>query len=381
MKEFFQCWAKRYFSDPQMIILGFLLLVGGLLIYFLGNILAPILAGIVIAYLLDGTADRLKRYGVPKSLSMILVFLFFMAGLLLLALALLPIIWAQIAQLLAELPSMIAAGQKVLMRLPESYPEFISEAEIRRLLDFVNRELTRLGQHILSVSIASVKGLITLGVYLVIVPLLVFFFLKDKEKILAWIAGFLPEERGLATEVWVEVNQQIGNYIRGKIWEILIVWAATYAVFSWLGLHFAMLLALFTGLSVLLPYVGVIAMFFPVVSIAYFQFGWGPEFTGVVLAYAIIQALDGNLLAPLLLAGVVNIHPVAIITAVMLFGGLWGFWGLVFAVPLATLVHSVLKVWFVKKHELETEVPAECGADPGIKGPDPAHEGPRPGPR
>jgi putative permease len=378
MKEFFLCWVKRYFSDPQIIILGFLLLLGCLLIYFLGNLLAPVLASLVIAYLLDGVADRLKHHGVPKTLSMILVFLLFMAGLMLLAVALLPMIWGQIAQLLQELPSMIAAGQKVLMRLPESYPEFVSEVEIRRLLDFVNRELTRLGQHILPVSIASVKGLITLGVYLVIVPLLVFFFLKDKKKILAWIAGFLPEERGLATEVWVEVNEQIGNYIRGKIWEILIVWAATYAVFSWLGLHFAMLLALFTGLSVLLPYVGVIAMFFPVVSIAYFQFGWGPEFTGVVLAYAIIQALDGNLLAPLLLAGVVNIHPVAIITAIMLFGGLWGFWGLVFAVPLATLIHAVLKAWFVKKQEFETEVPQECGAVPGAEHRDPLHKDPRP---
>jgi putative permease len=109
-----------------------------------------------------------------------------------------------------------------------------------------------------------------------------------------------------------------------------------------------------------------------VVSIAYFQFGWGPEFTGVVLAYAIIQALDGNLLAPLLLAGVVNIHPVAIITAVILFGGLWGFWGLVFAVPLATLVHAVLKVWFVKKKEFGTEIPAECDAVSG----DQEHENP-----
>jgi putative permease len=362
MKEFFLCWVKRYFSDPQIMILGLLLLFGGLLIYFLGNILAPVLASVVIAYLLDGIADRLKRYGVPKSLSMILVFLLFMAGLMLIVVALLPIIWAQIAQLLQELPAMIAAGQKVLMRLPEIYPEFISETEIRRLLDFVNRELTRLGQHILSISLASVKGLITLGVYLFIVPLLVFFFLKDKKKILEWITGFLPDERGLATNVWGEVNEQIGNYIRGKIWEILIVWAATYAVFSWLGLYFAMLIALFVGLSVLLPYVGVIAMFFPVVSIAYFQFGWGPEFAGIVLAYAIIQTLDGNLLAPLLLAGVVNIHPVAIITAIMLFGGLWGFWGLVFAVPLATLIHAVLKVWFVKKKEFETEIPAECEA-------------------
>ena len=367
MKEFFQCWVKRYFSDPQIVILGFLLLLGTLLIYFLGSLLAPILASIIIAYLLDGISARLKGYGVPKTISMALVFLGFLTILLLLALALLPMIYAQITQLLQELPSMIAAGQRVLLRLPESYPEFISEAEIRRLLDFLNREVTRLGQHILTISIASVKTLIILGVYLVLVPLLVFFFLKDKKKILAWMTGFLPDERGLATEVWVEVNEQVGNYIRGKVYEILIVWGVTYAVFTWLGLQFSMLIAFFVGLSVLLPYVGVIAMTFPVVSIAYFQFGWGPEFTGVIAAYAVIQALDGNLLAPLLLAGVVNIHPVAIITAIILFGGLWGFWGLVFAVPLATLIHAVLKAWFVKKQEFVPEIPPECALPPAAQ--------------
>jgi len=368
MREFFQCWVKRHFSDPQIVILGFLLLLGTLFVYFLGNLLAPILAGIVIAYLLDGITERLKGYGLPRPISMALVFLGFLSVLLLLVLALLPMVWAQITQLLQELPSMVAAGQRVLLRLPEKYPEFISEEEIRRLLDYLNREVTRLGQHILTVSIASVKNLIILGVYVVLVPLLVFFFLKDKKKILAWVSGFLPEERGLATEVWLEVNDQIGNYVRGKVYEILIVWTVTYAVFTWLGLQFSMLIAFFVGLSVLLPYVGVIAMTFPVVSIAYFQFGWGPEFTGVIVAYAVIQALDGNLLAPLLLAGVVNIHPVAIITAVIFFGGLWGFWGLVFAVPLATLIHAVLKAWFVKKQKFEPEIPPECALPPGNQG-------------
>lgn len=365
MKDFFQCWVKRYFSDPQIMILGFLLLLGGLLIYFLGSILAPVLASVILAYLLDGAAIRLKHYGVPKSVSMAVVFLLFLAGLLFLALALLPMIWAQITQLVQEMPSMIAAGQEVLLRLPEKNPEIVSETEVRRLLDYANRELTRLAQHILSISIASVKNVIILGVYLVLVPLLVFFFLKDKQKILEWMTGFLPDERSLATEVWVEVNEQVGNYIRGKVWEILIVWGVTYAVFTWFGLQFSMLIAFFIGLSVLLPYVGAIAMFFPVVSIAYFQFGWGPEFMWVVLAYAIIQGLDGNLLAPLLMAGVVNIHPVAVVTAVILFGGLWGFWGLVFAVPLATLIHAVLKAWFMKKQELEVEIPEECEAGPG----------------
>jgi putative permease len=103
------------------------------------------------------------------------------------------------------------------------------------------------------------------------------------------------------------------------------------------------LLSLFVGLSVLVPYIGATVMFLPVGFIAFFQWGLNSDFFYIMIAYSIIQALDGNLLVPLLLSGVVNLHPVAIIVAVLLFGGLWGILGLFFAIPLATLVHAVVK--------------------------------------
>jgi putative permease len=139
---------------------------------------------------------------------------------------------------------------------------------------------------------------------------------------------------------------QISNYVRGKVWEIIIVWIITYATFSYLKVQYSMLLALLTGISVLIPYIGATVVLFPVVLIAFFQWGIGSNFAYVVIAYAIIQFLDGNLLAPILLSGVVNLHPVAIIAAVLLFGGLWGRWGLFFAIPLATLFNAIIKTWF-----------------------------------
>jgi putative permease len=187
-------------------------------------------------------------------------------------------------------------------------------------------------------------------------PLLVFFFLKDKEDILTWLTSFMPEDRSLATEVWQEVDYQIGNYIRGKFWEIIIVWSVSYATFSILRLQFAMLISLFVGLSVLIPYIGAVFMSLPVASMAYFQWGLGSEFVYAVAAYVVIQILDGNVLVPLLFSEVVNIHPVAIIGAVLVFGGAFGFWGVFFAIPLATLVHAALKAWFgrtKKREELE----------------------------
>ncbi len=134
-------------------------------------------------------------------------------------------------------------------------------------------------------------------------------------------------------QVWAEMNQQIANYIRGKVIEIVITGAVTYIAFAYLGLNYAALLALLVGLSVVVPYIGAVVVSVPVAMIAFFQWGWSDQFIYLMAAHAIIQALDGNVLVPLLFSEAVNLHPVAIICAVLLFGGLWGFWGVFFAIP------------------------------------------------
>ena len=355
MKKLFLEWIKRYLSDPQVIILGLLLILGFVTILLLGKMLLPVFAGIVIAFLLDSFVSLLVRIHIPRRISVVVVFVVFLVCLVVLLVGFLPLLSDQISQLFQQLPSMIGGIQKALMLLPERYPDFISEAQIRNIIVFLSSELTSAGQRLLSMSVASVRGVISVIVYLILVPFLVFFFLKDKTAILHWLGGFLPDNRVLATEVWHEVNRQIGNYIRGKIWEIIIIWVVTYITFLGLKLEFAMLLALLVGLSVLIPYIGAAVMYLPVALVAYFQWGLSAEFVYALIAYSIIQLVDGNLLAPLLLSGVVNLHPVAIISAVLVFGGLWGFWGLIFAVPLATLVHAVIKAFFNKKEIREQE--------------------------
>ena len=274
---------------------------------------------------------------------------------------LLPMLSRQVGQLLQQLPSMIAAGQNELMGLPERYPDFISETQIKQILHFIGTEFTGFARRVLSLSVASLRSFVLVLVYLILVPLMVFFLLKDKIKILEWMTGMLPDDRGLAIKVWREVNNQIGNYVRGKIWEILIIWTVSYVTFKVLGMQFSMLISLFVGLSVLVPYIGVTVMFLPVAIISYFQWGLDSQYAYALIAYAIIQLLDGNLLAPLLLSGVVHLHPVAIIVAVLFFGGLWGIWGLFFAIPLATLVHALIKTW-LNRQSLENH-PEKNGAD------------------
>jgi putative permease len=356
MIKMIQEWFTDRFSDPQIVILWFFLISGFLVIFFMGEMLQPVFAGLIIAYLLEGIVKSLEAVRLPRTISVFLTFFFFVVCVILLVIWLLPLLSKQIGQFIHDLPSMIASTRNHLIQLPERYPQFITEEQINNLIFFLKSEITRLGQNILAFSIASVRNLITVLVYLVLVPFLILFFLKDKAMIVAWIKGFLPKNRDLATDVWDEVNKQIGNYVRGKIFEILIVWGVSYIVFSFLELRYAMLLSMFNGLALLIPYVGSTVIFFPVFFVAYFEWGIAKDFFYVILAYLIIHLVDGHILVPLLFSEVVNLHPVAIIVAILVFGGLWGIWGLFFAIPLATLVHAVLKAWFIKREYVNKQV-------------------------
>ena len=133
--------------------------------------------------------------------------------------------------------------------------------------------------------------------------------------------------------------------MRGRPIEIIIVGAVSYFCFTFLGLNYAALLGLLVGLSVIIPYIGATLVTIPVAMVAFFQWGFASEFYYVVGVYMLIQALDGNLLVPLLFSEAVNLHPVAIIIAVLFFGGIWGMWGVFFAIPLATLIKAIINAW------------------------------------
>ncbi|MTW21232.1 AI-2E family transporter [Allochromatium palmeri] len=347
-------WFKRNLSNPQLVFLGLLLLTVFMVVLFLGDMLTPVLASIVIAYLLEGAVSALQRRGWPRLPSVLLVYLLFIAFVAMVLVGVMPLLSRQITDLVQQLPNMVLEGTRFLTDLPKHYPELLTLAQVEESIAFMRAEAVSFGQQVLSWSLANVAGIITILVYLILMPILVFFFMKDKDLILGWFRQYLPKHHSIAGHVWHDVDRQISNYIRGKAWEILIVWASSFVTFYAFGLKYAMLLSLLVGLSVIIPYIGAAVVTVPVLLVAWFQWGWSPQFAWLALAYAIIQALDGNVLVPLIFSEVVNLHPVAIIVAILIFGGLWGFWGVFFAIPLATLVQAVLSVWPQPPDELET---------------------------
>lgn len=351
--------AHKYFSDDEAVILFLILLSAVLAVIFFGAMLAPVIASVIVAFILQGIVTKLVNWGVPELAAICGVFVVFLGSLAGFLFGLLPLIWTQVAALATEAPRIIREMRSYLELLPEQYPTMISMDVVNNVYFQLTAEAGRLTQWLVSISISSIPDLLGLLIYLILVPILVFFFLKDRRALLSGIAGMLPQKRPLLASIWQEVNLQCANYVRGKAVEILIVGSVTYVCFKLLGVPYAALLSLLVGLSVVIPYIGAAVVTVPVAVIALFAFGWSAQFMWVMVVYGIIQALDGNVLVPILFSEVNNLHPVVIIVAVLFFGGIWGLWGVFFAIPLATIVKAVFNAWPVRQEAEQNTIRLE----------------------
>ncbi|WP_026374980.1 AI-2E family transporter [Aestuariibacter salexigens] len=348
-------WYQRKFSDPDSVMLLILLIITSVLLLVWGSLLMPVIVAAVIAYLLDWPVVQMCKLGVSRRYAASLVLVLFVGISVLTLVGLVPSVSKQSINLMQEIPQIWASAQKWVETLPEKYPAYVQTDLIEQMLLTVKLRATDLGEEVLSASFASIGSVAALLIYLVLVPLMVFFMLKDRDQFLFSLSKLLPKERRLIKQVGTEMNAQIANYIRGKVIEIIIVGGVSFAVFAFMELRYAILLGVLVGFSVLIPFIGAAVVTIPVAAVALFQWGVSPEFWYLMVAYGIIQVLDGNLLVPLLFSEAVSLHPLYIIIAVLFFGGLWGFWGVFFAIPLATLVKAVINAWSSPVTELTSE--------------------------
>jgi putative permease len=351
----FGSWYRRKFSDPNALMLLLFLLIIAVIFYVFGGILMPLLVAIVIAYLLDVPVTKLEKLGVKRWLATSATLIVFFIVTFLLAISLIPIITKQGINLVKDIPLIWNSAQTWLVSLPAKYPSLIEVEYIQSTMQGMNERLVSFGEQVLAASFSSIGNIAVILIYIVLVPLMVFFMLNDKKAFMQSISSILPKERRLITQVGEEMNLQIANYIRGKVIEIVIVGSVSSIAFTILDLRFAVLLGVLVGFSVLIPYIGAAVITIPVAVVGLFQFGLSSSFGYLMLVYFVIQALDGNLLVPILFSEAVSLHPLYIIVAVLLFGGIWGFWGVFFAIPLATLVKALITAWSSPKNTLQTQ--------------------------
>lgn len=347
MFDVFKQWYKKNFSDPNAVTLMLVIILTALLITLFGQLLIPVFVAIIFAFLLEWPVKKVSQFGFNRNVSTTLVIATFVGLMTAIFMMAIPVIWKQSIGLVKELPDMMAYIKRYIYTLPDLYPN-LDPALITNLINNFDTKLVSVLEDSVQAIMASLTDVVAILIYLILVPMMVFFILKDKAELLAGFDKIMPVRRRLITQVSTEMNQQIINYIRGKMIELFIVGLSTYIAFAIMDLRYAAVLGLLVGLSVLIPYIGAAAVTVPVAVVALFQFGLTPDFYAVMIAYGVIQALDGNLLVPLLFSEAVDLNPVYIIVAVLFFGGLWGFWGVFFAIPLASLVKAVINAWSIK---------------------------------
>ena len=336
---------RKIFSSEETLVFALLLTGAFLTLFFFGNILTPFLVSIIFAYLLVGMQKRLEEYGLNSTLALILTYSFFLLLGVALMVWLVPLVYQQLQSLILEIPKWVNSFMIFVQNIPEKYPDLISSDQITTFLQSLSGQITAISEDFLKASIAGIQNTVTIAINLVLLPILVFFFLFDRESIISGFLSVLPNKRAMLQNVWVEMDDQLSNYARGKAIEIVIVGLVAAIIFMYFDLQYVALLSVLVGFSVLIPFLGAFIVTLPVAVLGLLQFGLTFDFWLLMGLYVILQMLDGYLLVPILFSDAVKLHPVIIMLAVFIFGGMFGFWGIFFAIPIATLIKAIWNSW------------------------------------
>ncbi len=339
-------FLKRIFPNEETIAVTLLIIFTVFLLFLLEGILTPFLISIVFAYLLVGVQLRLERIGISSGFALTITFGIFLSLGVALLLWLIPLLYAQTNEILKEIPVMFDAFKVTISTMSNQLPgSSVSQEIISGAIDIIKKTVESSSQVFIAYGVGGIQTVFSVALTLIMLPILVFFLLFDRQSVINSFISILPKERSMLNAVWQEMDGQLSNYVRGKSLEILIVGGVAAIVFMVFGLKYTAVLAALVGFSVLIPFLGAILVTIPVMFVGFVQFGFSFELLLLFGSYTILQMLDGYLLVPILFSDAVKLHPFMIILAVFVFGGLFGFWGVFFAIPIATFIKALWNSW------------------------------------
>ena len=336
---------KRIFSSEETIIFSLIIVFLLIILGFFIEILTPFIISIIVAYLLVGLQKNIENYNVSSNMATVIAFSIFIIVGAAMFTWLIPLLYVQLQSFVLDIPRLFNDFLNFVSTIPSSFPDLVNSDQISVFFQAVSSELTSITQNLVKSSISGIQSTITVLLYIILFPILVYFFLFDRKNIIEGCLKIIPGDRAMLSEVWSEMDIQLSNYVRGKVLEIFIVGVAAGILFAFFGLNYGALLAVLVGLSVLIPFIGAFSVTIPIVIIGLLQFGLGSQFYLLVGLYLLLQFIDGNLLVPIIFSEAVKLHPIIIILAVFIFGSMFGFWGVFFSIPLATFIKAVWNAW------------------------------------
>ncbi len=347
MFEVLKNWYRSLLSDPNSATFFILITFFFVIIYFYSHIFMPLLVAVGVSYILEVPVGFLERKKIlRRSLSSSIFMLLFFVFLVFFSVSVIPSMLSQGSELLGKVPSIVGKVSDYIKEKMVQYPAVFEHINFDGIASQITDAVTSYGtEFVKSDLLGYLKNISSFMMYLILVPLLSWFMLKDKHVLMSGVKGFFPPNLKLASEMWKKLNIQLMNYISGKFIHIIVISVLNFAIFYFCGLNYSVLLGLIVGLSVLVPIVGAAIASVPVLVVAFSQFGMDGSFWTLVVAYAVGQVLDANVLTPMLFSEKMKLHPFVILSSVLVFGSMWGFWGVFFAIPLATFFKTLYLNW------------------------------------
>lgn len=310
----------------------------GAALWGLGDVMLPFIAGAAVAYFLDPLADRLERMGLSRVAATVVITL---AAALVVGLAivwLVPMLIGQAVALAEAVPGLIGKLHGAISaRLPDGFGD---DPTVREQIAGLGGLLRDKALGLVNLLMSSAAGVVSFFLFIVVVPVVAFYLLLDWDRMTAVMDGLLPRDHAPVIRVLAsEVDRVLSGFVRGQL-SVCLILAVFYAVGLMLvGLQFGLVVGVLTGLVSFIPYVGAILGGALAIGLALVQFWDQPALIGViVVVFAAGQFLEGNILVPRLVGSSVGLHPVWLLLALSVFGALFGFVGMLVAVPVAAVI-------------------------------------------
>lgn len=314
-----------------------------LLLWLLGDILLPFFVGAAVAYFLDPVADRLELAGFSRAMATLTITLVAVLVFVVAALVIIPTMVEQAVNLFKTAPQIFQRLQDI---LTERFPELVNEGSpVRKTLASVGATIQEKGGTLLESALTSAASLVGILMFLVIVPVVSFYLLLDWDNMIAKIDDLLPRDHApVVRRIFNDIDRTLAGFVRGQ-GTVCLVLGTYYAISLMIvGLNFGLVVGFFAGLISFIPYVGAIFGGVLAIGLALFQF-WGDWWmiVAVLVVFQIGQIIEGNVLTPMLVGSSVGLHPVWLILALSVFGSLFGFIGMLVAVPLAAALGVLIR--------------------------------------
>lgn len=319
-------------------------------LWWLGNVILPFIMGGAIAYFLDPLADRLEKLGLSRAASTAIIGLVTVLIFVILALAVVPMLARQLAQLVALAPDLLSSLQAF---LNERFPNLLQNSVVNDTLNSLGSAIKARGGELAATLLSSAMTLVNVVVFIVVVPVVAFYMLLDWDRMVAKIDGWLPRDHVQTIRTIArDIDRVLSGFVRGQV-TVCLVLGGFYAIaLMAAGLNFGLFVGAVAGILTFIPYVGALLGGILAIGLAFFQF-WG-DWVSIGIVAAIFfagQLIEGNIVTPKLVGNSVRLHPVWLLFSISAFAALFGFVGMLIAVPVAAAIGVIMRFLIARYKE------------------------------